>query len=64
MLILCMQKSMNRFVRLMLSILVGSASHAHSTQNNKLTKSLQYLRKEVTDEVGFWCIQTSTFSTS
>ena len=52
-----MQKNMKRFnFKLMVSILVGKASHAYITQNNKLAKSLQYLRKEVTDEFEFWCI--------
>ena len=30
------------------------ASHAQNTQNNKFAKSLQYLKKEVRDEVYFY----------
>ena len=35
----------------MLSIVVGKASNAQSTQNNKLAKSLQYLKNKVRDEL-------------
>ena len=37
----------------MLSILVGKASHAQSTQNCKFPKSLQYLKKKGRDEANF-----------
>ena len=43
-LIFCMQIS-KPFYEMMLSILVSMASHDQSTQNNKLEKSLQYLKK-------------------
>ena len=29
------------------------ARHAHITQNNKITVSLQYIKKEVNDEINF-----------
>ena len=38
----------------MLSIMASMASHAQNTQNNKFAKSLQYLKKEVRDEVYFY----------
>ena len=41
------------FYKLILSILVSVASLAQSTQNNKLAKFLQYLKKEVRDKVDF-----------
>ena len=37
--------------KLILSVLLGMASHAQSTQNDKYAISLQYLKKEVSDEV-------------
>ena len=37
----------------MLSILMGKASHAQSTQNNKFAKCSQYLKKELRNEVDF-----------
>ena len=42
----------------------GMASHAQCTQYNKLAKSLQYLKKEVRNEVELLCRETSKFSTS
>ena len=29
------------------------ARHSHITQNNKVAISLQYIKKEVSDEIGF-----------
>ena len=43
-------------------ILVGMTRHVQITQNNKSAKSLQYLKKEVRDEVGFLCRRASQFS--
>lgn len=34
----------------MVSILEGMASHAQSIQNNKFSKSFQYLKRDVRDE--------------
>ena len=36
-------------------ILVGMARPAQITQNNKFAKYLEYLKKEVKDEVDFLC---------
>ena len=36
-----------------LSLLMGMIKHSQSTQSNKLAISLQYLKKEVRDEVHF-----------
>ena len=36
-------------------ILLGMAKPAQITQNNKFSKSLQYLEKEVENEVNFLC---------
>ena len=43
-------------------ILVGMARPVQIIQNNKFAKSLQYLKKEVGDEVDFLCRWTSQFS--
>ena len=51
-LIFCMQ-IYKPFCKLILSILVNMASLAQSTRNNKFAESLQYLEKEVRDEVDF-----------
>ena len=51
-LIFCMQIS-KPFYKLIPSILLSMASLAQSTWNNKFTKSLQYLKKEVRDKVDF-----------
>ena len=34
-------------------ILMGMVKHSQSSQNNKFAMSLQYLKKEVRDEVNF-----------
>ena len=34
-------------------ILIGIVKHSQSSQNSKFTMSLQYLKKEVRDEVDF-----------
>ena len=43
------------FYKSRLSILVGMAIYVQSTQNNKFSKSLQYLKKEVRNKVDFLC---------
>ena len=44
---------MEVFYKLILSIWVCVTKHAQSTQNNKFAISLQYLKKDVSDEVDF-----------
>ena len=39
----------------------GQAMLAQITQSSKFTKTLQYLKKEVRDEVDFYCIVVSFF---
>ena len=53
-----MQIEIKDFFKLILSFSVCVARHAQITQNNKFTISLQYLKKEVSDEVDF-CKQIS-----
>ena len=36
---------------MILSLLIGMINHSQSTQSNKFVISLQYLKKEVRDEV-------------
>ena len=50
-LIFCLQISKNVFYKLIVSILMFLARHAQVTQNNKFAISLQYVKKEVSDEV-------------
>ena len=45
--------NMEVFYKLILSIWVCVTKHAQSTQNNKFAISLQYLKKDVSDEVDF-----------
>ena len=45
--------NMEVFYKLILSIWVCVTRHAQSTQNNKFAISLQYLKKDVSDEVDF-----------
>ena len=52
-LIFCLQVNIIGFFKLILSFQVCVARHAQITQNNKLTISLQYFKKEVSDEVDF-----------
>ena len=53
-LIFCLQIiNIKDFFKLMLSFQVCVTSHAQITQNNKFVISLQYLQKEVSDEVDF-----------
>ena len=61
-LILCMQINIKLFFRLILLILVGMARPAQITHNNKFENSLQYLMKEVKDEVDFLYTWASEFS--
>ena len=39
------------FIKVIVSFQAGVARHAQISQNNKLAISLQYLRKEMSDEV-------------
>ena len=39
----------------------GQAMPAQITQSNKFAKTLQYLKKEVRDEVDFYCKQHRNF---
>ena len=52
-LIFCLQINTNVFYKLLLSLWVCLARHAQTTQNNKFAISLQYLKKELSDEVDF-----------
>ena len=51
-LLFCMQIN-KPFYKFILSILLSMAGLVQSIRNNKFTKSLQYLEKEVRDKVGF-----------
>ena len=48
-----MQINIEVFCTLMVSIWVCVARHFPSTQNNKFTKSLRYLKENVNDEFNF-----------
>ena len=48
-----MQKSIKDFFKVILSFLLCVAKHTQITQNNKFVISLQYCKKEVSDEVDF-----------
>ena len=50
--IFCRQINTKMFYKL-ISLWVWLARHAQSTQNNKFTISLQYLKKNVKDDVDF-----------
>ena len=52
-LIFCIQTSMKVSYKLILWFLMGMVKHSQSYQNSKLAMSLQYLKKEVRDEVDF-----------
>ena len=39
----------------------GQAMPAKTTQSNKFAKTLQYLKKEVRDEVDFYCSEHHNF---
>ena len=52
--IFSMQINREVFYKLILSFWVCVVSYAQNTQNNKFAISLQYLKKEVKDEVYFW----------
>ena len=51
--IFCLLINVEGFFKVMLLFQVCMARHAHITQNNKFTISLQHLKKEVTDAVDF-----------
>ena len=48
-----MQINMEVFYKLTLSLWVCATRHSQSTQNKKFAISLQYLKKELSDEVDF-----------
>ena len=52
--IFSMQINREVFYKLILSFWVCVVRYAQNTQNNKFAISLQYLKKEVNDEVYFW----------
>ena len=52
-LIFCLQIRIKDFFKLIPSFQVYVARHAQITQNNKFAISLQYLKKEVSDEADF-----------
>ena len=52
-LIFCLQVNIKDFFKFILSFLVCVVRHAQITQNNKFAISLQYLKKEMNDEVDF-----------
>ena len=52
-LIFCLQINTKIFYKLKVSLWVCIARHARSTENNKFTKSLQYLKENVKDEADF-----------
>ena len=52
-LIFCLQINIKGFFKLLLSFYVCAARHPQITQNNKFAVSLQYLKKELSDEVDF-----------
>ena len=60
-LIFCMQVNIKISYKLFQWILGDPASHAQSMQHSASAKSLQYIRKEVRDEVDFLCRETSNF---
>ena len=56
-LIFCVQINTRIFYKLIVSLWVCVARRAQSTQNNKPTMSLQYLKESVKDKVDFFCPQ-------
>ena len=52
-LIFCLQINTKIFYKLIVSLWLCIARHARSTENNKFTKSLQYLKENVKDEADF-----------
>ena len=50
---LCVQINAKSFYKLIASLWLCIARHAQSTQNNKFTISLQYLKENVNDEFDF-----------
>ena len=66
-LIFCLQTNAKGFYKLTVSVWVYVARHDQSTQINKFTISLQYLKENVKDKVGFlsvykhqWFLQIGT----
>ena len=60
-LIFCQQMNIELSYKLIPLILMGMARPAQIAQNNMFPKSLQYLKKEVRDEVNFLCRLASVF---
>ena len=56
-----MQINIKPYYKLILLILVDKAKSVKITQNSKFIKSLQYLQKEVRDEVDFLCNEYHSF---
>ena len=52
-LIFCLQIQTKVFSKLVVSLWVCIARHAQNTQYNKFAISLQYLKKEMSDEIDF-----------
>ena len=52
-LIFCLQIQTKVFSKLVVSLWVCIARHAQNTQYNKFVISLQYLKKEMSDEIDF-----------
>ena len=52
-LIFCLQMNVKDFFKLLLSFYVCVTRHAQITQDNKVAVSLQYLKKELSDEFDF-----------
>ena len=52
-LIFCLQIQTKVFSKLVVSLWVCIARHAQNTQYNKFAISLQYLQKEMSDEIDF-----------
>ena len=50
----CLQINTKVFYKLTVSLTVCVSRHAQSTQNNNFIISLQYLKENVKDEVGFF----------
>ena len=52
-LIFCLQMNVKGFFKLLLSFYVCVTRHTQITQDSKFAVSLQYLKKELSDEVDF-----------
>ena len=52
-LIFCLQINFKNSFKLIISFQTGVARYAQISRNNKFSNSLQFLKKEVSDEVNF-----------